>query len=109
MITIASIRPRVSTFRSLQRLSTIQTINISSKSPLDQRWITEERRKSKAPQNESSEPNPSYPAFSLNSLGLSKRTKVVIMVVLSIFGTIETWVWCKAIWQWRKGRQEAEQ
>ncbi|KAH7147691.1 hypothetical protein DER46DRAFT_615613 [Fusarium sp. MPI-SDFR-AT-0072] len=109
MITIAPFRPRISTFRSLQRLSTIQTNNISSNSPLNQRWMTQECRKSKAQQNETSGSNPSYPAFSLNSLGLSRRTRIVVMVVLSIFGTIETWVWCKAIWQWRKGRREAEQ
>ncbi|EWG52076.1 hypothetical protein FVEG_16916 [Fusarium verticillioides 7600] len=109
MVTVAPFRPRISTLRSLQRLSAIRYNNISSHSPFDPRWMTRESRKRKAQRNETAEPNPSYPAFSLNYLGLSKRTRILLMVVLNIFGTIETWVWCKAIWQWRKSRQEAKQ
>ncbi|UNI22851.1 hypothetical protein JDV02_008701 [Purpureocillium takamizusanense] len=36
-------------------------------------------------------------------LGLSKNMKVFLIVVVSIFGTMETWMYCKAIWRWWKG------
>ncbi|RSL50318.1 hypothetical protein CEP54_011995 [Fusarium duplospermum] len=52
--------------------------------------------------------NPEYPAFSLESLGLSKNMRIVILVLVSIFGTIETWFYCQAIWRWWKGRQESQ-
>jgi hypothetical protein len=109
MVTIGLFRPRISTLRSLQRLSAIRYKNVSSNSPLNPRWMTRESSKRKAERNETPGPNPSYPAFSFNSLGLGKRTRIVLMVVLSIFGTIETLFWCKAIWQWRNGRRETEQ
>jgi hypothetical protein len=32
--------------------------------------------------------------------------KLFLLVVLSIFGTIETWFWCKAIWDMVEGRWE---
>ncbi|KAF4982176.1 hypothetical protein FZEAL_2153 [Fusarium zealandicum] len=53
--------------------------------------------------------NPSYPAFSFESMGLSKRMKVSILVLLSIFGTIETWFWCQTIWRWWKGGQQSRE
>ncbi|KAH7123502.1 hypothetical protein B0J13DRAFT_566720 [Dactylonectria estremocensis] len=52
--------------------------------------------------------NPSYPAFSLEALGVSKNMKIFLLVILSIMGTIETWFWCKAIWFWWKGDSEAQ-
>ncbi|KAJ6439798.1 N-terminal binuclear Zn cluster-containing/DNA binding domain-containing protein [Purpureocillium lavendulum] len=39
-------------------------------------------------------------------LGLSKNMKVFLIVVVSIFGTMETWMYCKAIWRWWKGGAE---
>lgn len=48
-------------------------------------------------------PGSDLPAFSLDTLGLSKNMKIFLFVLLSIFGTIETWIWCKAIWRWWKG------
>ncbi|KAH7234786.1 uncharacterized protein BKA55DRAFT_579452 [Fusarium redolens] len=108
MIAFAPFRPRVPTLRSLQRIPITQTTNFSLTSPISQKRMTQDPRRSKAQQDEASGPNPSYPAFSLESLGLSKRTRIVVLVVLSIFGTIETWFWCKAIWQWRKGHREGE-
>lgn len=53
--------------------------------------------------------NPEYPAFSLDSLGLSKNMKIVVLVLISIFGTIETWFYCQAIWRWWKNRQESQE
>lgn len=43
------------------------------------------------------------PAFNISSLGLSRNMKIFLLVVLSIFGTIETWFWCKAIYHWWGG------
>jgi len=36
-------------------------------------------------------------------LGLSKNMKVFLIIVVSIFGTMETWMYCKAIWRWWNG------
>ncbi|VUC25093.1 unnamed protein product [Clonostachys rosea] len=45
------------------------------------------------------------PSFDLSSLGLSKNMKILVLGIISIFGTIETWFWCKAIWRWWKGSE----
>ncbi|EJP65336.1 uncharacterized protein BBA_05667 [Beauveria bassiana ARSEF 2860] len=49
--------------------------------------------------------NPELPKFSLDGLGVSKNMKIFLIVVLSIFGTMETWFYCKAIWRWWYGEQ----
>ena len=46
------------------------------------------------------------PSVSLGSLGIGKKMKVFLIAILCVFGTIETWFWCKAIWIWWKGGQE---
>jgi len=43
--------------------------------------------------------NPELPKFSLDGLDLGKNMKIFLVVVLCIFGTMETWFYCKAIWQ----------
>lgn len=43
-------------------------------------------------------PNPSYPAFSLDDLGASRTVKVVVIVCLTVLGTLESVVWGKALW-----------
>lgn len=48
------------------------------------------------------------PKFSFEGLGMSKNTRIFVIVVLSIFGTIETWVWCKGIYRWWNGPSEEE-
>jgi hypothetical protein len=40
---------------------------------------------------------------------MSKGTKTFIIIVLSIFGTIETWVWCKGIYRWWKGSEGGDE
>lgn len=49
-----------------------------------------------------SQGNPSLPAFSLDGLGISKNMKIALIGILCIFGTMETWVYCKWIWRWWK-------
>ncbi|TLD20380.1 hypothetical protein PspLS_08463 [Pyricularia sp. CBS 133598] len=47
--------------------------------------------------------NPELPKVTFESLGVTGPLKWVIVGLLTVFGTIETWVWCKAIWRWWKG------
>ncbi|CAM1502481.1 Fc.00g044650.m01.CDS01 [Cosmosporella sp. VM-42] len=61
--------------------------------------------KPQSPPETPSPGNPEYPAFSFEALGVSKNMKIFLMVVLSIFGTIETWFWCQTVWRWWKGSQ----
>jgi hypothetical protein len=42
------------------------------------------------------------PAVSFESLGIGRNMKVVLLVVLGVFGSIETVFWCKAVWIWWK-------
>ncbi|KEY75139.1 hypothetical protein S7711_10483 [Stachybotrys chartarum IBT 7711] len=43
------------------------------------------------------------PSFDLASLGLGKNMRILVLAIVSVFGTIETWFWCKVIWRWWKG------
>ncbi|KAL7929323.1 hypothetical protein V8C35DRAFT_315721 [Trichoderma chlorosporum] len=52
--------------------------------------------------------NEELPSFSFEGLGMSKNAKIFVIVVLSIFGTIETWVWCKGIYRWWNSSSEKE-
>ncbi|KAL4895154.1 hypothetical protein BDV59DRAFT_192088 [Aspergillus ambiguus] len=36
-------------------------------------------------------------------LGLGPKTKIFLIVILSVFGTLETWFWCETIYHWWKG------
>ena len=51
---------------------------------------------------------PEIPSFSLDSLGLSKNMKMLVVGLVCVFGTIETWFWCQAIWRWWKGGEGEE-
>lgn len=46
------------------------------------------------------------PSVTLEALGIGKNMKLFLIAVLGVFGTIETWFWCKAIWIWWKGDRE---
>ncbi|KAI9043040.1 uncharacterized protein KD926_004543 [Aspergillus affinis] len=61
-----------------------------------------------AAQKEPVESAPELPALNLDSLGLSKNMKIFLMVLLGIFGTMETYVYCRAIWRWWKGSGDGE-
>ncbi|GIK06334.1 hypothetical protein Aspvir_001981 [Aspergillus viridinutans] len=50
--------------------------------------------------------DPEIPSFSFDSLGLSRTTKTVVLVILGIFGTIESWFWVETIWRWWKSDAE---
>ncbi|KAL7910577.1 hypothetical protein GGI35DRAFT_449119 [Trichoderma velutinum] len=52
--------------------------------------------------------NEELPSFSFEGLGMSRNVKIFVIVFLSIFGTIETWVWCKGIYRWWNGPSEKE-
>jgi hypothetical protein len=53
--------------------------------------------------------NPQLPGFSLAGLGISKNMRLLLIAILSVFGTIETWMYCKWIWSWWKGELKSEQ
>ncbi|TFB01170.1 hypothetical protein CCMA1212_007059 [Trichoderma ghanense] len=44
--------------------------------------------------------NDELPSFSFEGLGMSRNARIFVIAVLSIFGAIETWVWCKGIYRW---------
>ncbi|KAI0898001.1 hypothetical protein F4806DRAFT_386448 [Annulohypoxylon nitens] len=46
--------------------------------------------------------------FSFEGLGLTKNTKIAVIVIISIFGTIETIFWIKTIWRWFSGAKNDE-
>ncbi|KAL2205847.1 hypothetical protein CC79DRAFT_1334189 [Sarocladium strictum] len=48
------------------------------------------------------------PAFSLEGLGVSKNMKIALYTVLGIYGTIETWFWCKWAYHWWYGDKLGE-
>ncbi|CAJ2508009.1 Uu.00g091950.m01.CDS01 [Anthostomella pinea] len=53
-------------------------------------------------------PDDPLPSFSFDGLGMSRNVKIVVIVVLSIFGTMETVFWAKAIWRWWNKEEEEE-
>jgi hypothetical protein len=61
-----------------------------------------------APLRNQQQKNDELPSFSFEGLGMSRNVKIFIIAVLSIFGTIETWVWCKGIYRWWNGPSEKE-
>ena len=73
------------------------------------RFSTGRPRLTKPPSSKPANPNPEYPPFSFEALGISRNMKLVIIGLLSVFGTLESWFWCKAIWRWWKGGDAAAQ
>lgn len=73
--------------------------------PLSKSKTASTQESPKTTPQESRNGNPELPKFSLDGLGVSKNMKIFLIVVLSIFGTMETWFYCKAIWRWWKGDQ----
>lgn len=49
--------------------------------------------------------NPEIPAFSFEALGVGRNMKIFLIICLSIFGTMETWFYCKWIYRWWYGDQ----
>ena len=47
--------------------------------------------------------NPTLPKFSFESLGLSRNQKIIIITLLSIFGTLETITYTKLFLRWWNG------
>lgn len=87
--------------RALLSTSTRQHSDVNTKTPPGTTATT--KKPNAAVQTVSG--NPELPKFSLDGLGLSKNMKVFLIVVLSIFGTMETWFYCKAIWRWWYGEE----
>ncbi|KAI0885288.1 uncharacterized protein GGS22DRAFT_163361 [Annulohypoxylon maeteangense] len=65
-----------------------------------------EKKPTKNPPKSPEEPPPMQ--FSFEGLGLSRNTKIAVLVILSIFGTIETIFWIKWIGRWFSGAKNDE-
>ncbi|KAJ5634020.1 hypothetical protein N7528_001862 [Penicillium herquei] len=47
------------------------------------------------------------PSVSFESLGIGRSMRLFLFAVFGVLGTIETWVWCKAIWiRWKNRTEE---
>jgi hypothetical protein len=57
----------------------------------------------KSPANLSTEHE--VPRADFSQLNLSRRMKITVLVIVSIFGTFETIFYCRAIWRWWQNRQ----
>ncbi|KAB8237084.1 uncharacterized protein BDW43DRAFT_199965 [Aspergillus alliaceus] len=62
--------------------------------------------KQKGSSNSDSNEPLEIPALNFEAMGLSKRSRAAVIVILCCLGTMETWFWCKAIWRWWKGKTE---
>lgn len=101
---LVTVRPRLCSFRTSYKAIAMRHFNLSTTWRVYQNHnTTQDPNQPKPKRNAIPEPNPSYPAFNLNSLGLGKRMKIAVIIIVSIFGTIETWFWCTAIWRWWQG------
>lgn len=85
--------------RALARLSRAPSSLFSTRSRLLE---SQRQAPPKAETKENATENPSFET-SFASLGLSRNMKIFLIVVVSIFGTMETWFYCKAAWIWWKG------
>lgn len=81
--------------------TTRKTVSASTVSAAQQQPL----KRTGAAGEEAESGNPELPKFSLDGLGIGRNMKVFLIVVLSIFGTMETWFYCKAIWRWWYGAQ----
>ena len=77
--------------------------NLSNYAPTRNKKSTQSSKPQSQHTQHSNPGNPELPKFSLEGLGLSKNMRIVVLVLISIFGTLETWVYCKAVWRWWKG------
>ncbi|KAH6962957.1 hypothetical protein DER45DRAFT_552100 [Fusarium avenaceum] len=101
---LVTVRPRLFSFRTSCKAIAIRHFNLFTTSRVYQNHNTRQDPNQPKPKRSAiPEPNPSYPAFNLNSLGLGKRMKIAVIIIVGIFGTIETWFWCTAIWRWWQG------
>lgn len=48
------------------------------------------------------------PSVSFEGLGISRNMKLGLLVILSVFGSIETYFWCRAFWIWWVGGEESD-
>ncbi|KAI1452931.1 hypothetical protein F4805DRAFT_445510 [Annulohypoxylon moriforme] len=64
------------------------------------------KKSTRDPQKSPEEPPPMQ--FGFEGLGLSRNTKIAVIVIISIFGTIETIFWVQWIWRWFSGAKNDE-
>ncbi|KAJ0421417.1 hypothetical protein BJY00DRAFT_312025 [Aspergillus carlsbadensis] len=52
--------------------------------------------------------NLEFPKISLEGLGISKNVRIVLYVLLSIWGTFETYFYYQAVMRWWRARKQPE-
>ncbi|KAI2608396.1 uncharacterized protein GGS25DRAFT_273923 [Hypoxylon fragiforme] len=62
----------------------------------------------KSPKSPNQPEDPPPLSFSFDGLGMSRNTKLAVITILSIFGTIESFFWAKWIWRWFAGPSKDE-
>ncbi|KAJ6460584.1 hypothetical protein C8R45DRAFT_1221032 [Mycena sanguinolenta] len=66
-------------------------------------WLRLENKLPSASQDVSGTTTPPKKLDRFEELGISKNMKMVLIVILSILGTVETFVWTKGILRWYYG------
>lgn len=99
----AAVTARASPFSTQRRLRDAQKSNAATaaSSSTKQQPSSTAAQSSTGGKPAAAEDNPFETNFA--GLGLSKNMKVFLIIVVSIFGTMETWMYCKAIWRWWNG------
>ncbi|KAI1468432.1 uncharacterized protein F4812DRAFT_368434 [Daldinia caldariorum] len=64
----------------------------------------------KRPTNDPSKQPDEIPpmGFSLEGLGMTRRTKIVVIIIISIYGTMETIFYARWFWHWYSGTEDNE-
>ncbi|KAI2623329.1 hypothetical protein GGR54DRAFT_48030 [Hypoxylon sp. NC1633] len=61
---------------------------------------------SKQPPKQDPSKNPDIPGFSFEGLGMSRNAKIAVIVILSIYGTMESLFYIRWIWRWFEGSKD---
>lgn len=114
----SALRPQLPQHAVVARRALLSTVSARCRSDAGSRTnttptttTTAQRQAAKEPAEttttvgEAGNGSPELPTFSLDGLGIGKNMKAFLIVVLCIFGTMETWFYCKAIWRWWYGEQ----
>ncbi len=97
----AAVTARPSPFSTQRRLLDAQKSNAATAASPSAKQQPSSEAAAGGAKPAAAEDNPFETNFA--GLGLSKNMKVFLIIVVSIFGTMETWMYCKAIWRWWNG------
>ena len=99
--------PTITTTISLPTFSTRATpLSISSRDPASPAKPGSAKTRAHNHEQVDADAEGQAPSFSFEGLGISRNMKIVLLVILGGFGSIETYFWCRAIWTWWVGGEE---